>query len=460
MTHQGAPPVATEAWRPPPARVQAAKNGITVRQILVPGRELATVHIAVAPGGASEPAGRDGIAALLAAGCAMGPAGRRDGTFVHELERLGATLTGGADHDGSQLTAVVPGRGLPALLDMLVPALTSPALDERWIRAAVARRVAASRTEALHPVHRPADAIRRLSYPPGSPYGRTARGGALSLSDVDRDLLGDLHGRWYGPANTSVIVAGDLERWRVGDRAVETFGAWHHPVPAAAPPVALPAARPTWEVHAAPGARQAVLVLGAAVHCPDRERLAGLETAVHTLAGWSPSRLNVALREEMGCSYGFHTDFVARRTGTGHLAEFRVYGAVDADRLAAATDRLLRECADLAERGPADEESRAGAGNLAARVPMLAQSVRELVGQTAAGLRRGFTLDEIAEQAPVLAGLAPAAVRAAARALAPQRLNLALIGDPAGGMAALEPLATALGLPVRRAGGESAVSRR
>ncbi|MFC0529793.1 M16 family metallopeptidase [Phytohabitans kaempferiae] len=450
--------VSAEAWQPPPVRVRTARNGIPVYQIPMPGRELATVHIAVAPGGACEPADRDGIAALLAAGCAMGPARRLEATFVDELERHGATLTGGADHDGSYLTAVVPGHRLPALLDLLAPALARPALDERWIRSAVARRAAASRTESLHPVHRPADTIRRLSYAAGSPYARTARGDAASLSDVDHELLRDLHGRWYGPATTSVIIAGDLDRWRVADRVVDTFGAWDRPVPPAAPPPATPASQPKWEVHAAEGARQAVLVLGAAVHCPDLWRLAGLEAAVHALAGWSPSRLNTALREEMACSYGFHSEFVARRTASGYLAEFRVYGAVDTDRLPAATARLLAECTDLAERGPAVEESRACIANLAALVPMLAQSVREVVEQTAIGLRRGFALDEIAERAPVMAGLPPAAVREAAHALAPRRLNLALIGDPAGGVAALEPLAAALGIPVVRAGGEPAVS--
>lgn len=429
---------------PPAVAVQTLPNGLRLWRVPLPDRRMAAIQVTIHGGDAVEPASRSGLARLLATVCA-----RPADDLTCRLELAGVTLSGDADHDGAFVTALGPGERLAEVAGLVASAVTDPALRTVGHRQAVARRLAAIRSERVHPLQRVRREWRRLVHGADSPYGRDPGGTETTVAALDLAAMADCHQRRYGPASTSVLVTGDLDCWPIADRAAEAFGAWRHEVTEPGPPRPAPASAAAWAIDPAPGASQVMLMTGGMIETADPLTLSALELAVNALGGWFGSRLNLLLRERLGCSYGVHAEFRVRKAATGYLGEYLIYGSVEAPALEMAIAGLVAECAGLAGGELGDAETQAARNSLLSRELMLTQTVQNIAVVTGTRIRCGFGPAELAARIRSLRDVTPAEVAmAAAEHLRPGRLRLAAVGDPLVCERALAPAAAGLGLAV------------
>jgi zinc protease len=147
-------------------------------------------------------------------------------------------------------------------------------------------------------------------------YGSPSNGTAESISGLKAADLSGFYAEHYGPADSVLILAGDLTRAEAEKLARENFGSWTGKAAAVADTFTAPAPPTTHVVIVdKPGAPQTALSaygLGVAESSPDAEALSLLN---YTLGGSFGSRINMNLREVHGYTYGAHSWFESYRDG-------------------------------------------------------------------------------------------------------------------------------------------------
>jgi zinc protease len=161
-----------------------------------------------------------------------------DDDYFQALERVGATdLNGTTNEDRTNYFQNVPSSALDVALWMesdrmghLLGAITQEKLDEQ--RDVVKNE---KRQSEDSPYGKVFDILTENSYPAGHPYSWTVIG---SMADLDAASLEDVH-EWfeayYGAANATLVVAGDVDAADVRERVQRYFG--HIP---AGPPLTRP----------------------------------------------------------------------------------------------------------------------------------------------------------------------------------------------------------------------------
>ena len=151
-----------------------------------------------------------------------------DDDFFKPLEEIGATnLNGTTNSDRTNYYATVPVPALDRLLWMLsdqmgylLPAVTQAKLDEQ--RGVVKNEKRQGENRPYGKVH---EALGTALYPAGHPYSWTTIG---SMEDLDRASLDDVRewfNTWYGAANATLVVAGDIQPEEVKRKVEHYFGA-------------------------------------------------------------------------------------------------------------------------------------------------------------------------------------------------------------------------------------------
>jgi zinc protease len=296
-------------------------------------------------------------------------AGHYNRDAAHGIGRLTAAVLGeearanvvaiGAEH--AQIALIEPSGGFDTALRELARTVQSPVLDPAAIARLRDDAVRASDSRLLNYSVR-ARALRRLfgeEHPASVPaIGRTAQ-----LRDVERDDVVLFHRARYVPADSALVIVGDVERERAFARAEAELGAWQMTAPLPerpAPPRRLVMRHELHVYHwRSPQARITVAQYAPRIGSDDRLAFTVLGLI---LAGPSTARIGHELRSEQGVTYGVISDLDLRRdhgvwwietaVGWRHLVPSlqRIAAAlrrateepVGADELAIAT-RLYRE---------------------------------------------------------------------------------------------------------------------
>ena len=337
-----APPVPTEFRLANGARVLVVENHRL---------PLVSVRITIASAGARGDGARAGLAALTADLLDEGAGTRSALELPEELERLGASLTIGAGADATELT-------LDTLAATLAPslALTADVVMRPRLTAADFARIKAERLADLALRVDQPTAIARLvfnrvvfgAHPYAPPIeGEAATVGALELADVTRFFRAS-----YGPAAATIVVVGDVTIADLRRQLEAALGGWRGKavVPKRAPAPA--AAAPTVAFIDRPGAPQSVVAIGRLGPDAADPQQAAHEIVNTALGGSFASRLNTALREEKGYTYGVGSTFIRNQWA----GAWRVFSQIRTDvTTAAIKDALAIIAATAAAPLPPDE---------------------------------------------------------------------------------------------------------
>jgi zinc protease len=401
-------------------------NGMRVWTVRHPQVPLVAFMLLVRRGAASDPQGRDGLAAVTADMLDEG-SGERSAIEIHEaLARLGAQFDTDIGSDATVASVTVLSRFAQRALGLLSDIVVRPALrEEDFTRV---RQLRLHRLTQLRdmPSALADRAFLRLLYG-AHPYGHSPIGSETTLASMTVDDVRAFHARTIRPAVATLIAVGDCDHGAIVRLATEAFADWIGGADAEVSDGDAPPQAAAITVVPRPRAPQSELRIGhvaAARSTPDYHPLVVANTI---LGGQFVSRINLNLREHKGLTYGARTSFEFRRLA----GPFALQASVQTSGTAVAIQESIAEIAGIrGERPVTGDELALG---IAALTRGYARSFEtgEQIGRAAMQLALYDLPDDYFEQfvPRIEAVTADDVSRVTARHLDPARLVTVVVGD-------------------------------
>jgi len=431
----------------PQMRRHRLSAGLDLRTIEHRSLPVLALALQVADGSGSDPAGREGLAALTADMLDEGVGDLSALDVAEALERIGAEYHVDVDADATTIAMVTLTRHASRGAELLAGSVLRPSLREEDFSRVRQLRLDRLRQVRDQPAAMAERGLLHLLY--GThPYGHLPIGATGSLRALTSADVAAFHAAAYRPDRATLVMVGDLEHDAMRDIAEAAFGGW-------TPGRGREAARsPVETVTAAPGPSLAIVPregaaqsflrigqLGPPRRTPDYEALLMMNAV---LGGQFVSRMNLKLREEKGYTYGARTGFDWHRQASTFSVETHVDTAATVDAVLDA----LAELTDIRGARPVTEDELAVAKASLTRglprsfetAPQVARIASHLVlydlpdthFEDLSARVRGMRAEEVSQ--------------VAAAHLHPDRFSTLIVGDPAVGARLAQTLG--LGEPV------------
>lgn len=369
--------------RPPRPHRWVTESGLRVLAVRRPTLPQVAVRIVLPAGAAADPAGSDGLAALVGSMLTEGTENLGADELNRRLDRLGASLSVQVGHDTAEVDLLALSETLPQALNLLGEILSRPSFPDEELERVRAETLDALEARLDEPGNVADDALGEALYGPDHPYGQLPLGTLESVATLRREQLVDFHRARYRPSGAILVAAGDIDVAALSGLVESALAGWA----GAAEPVVYPDA--LWQSPLAgerqlipwEEARQSEIRVGG----PGMERRSPdwIPAAVaNYLLGGSTitGRLGANLREEKGWTYGVRSGFSANLRPGGWAIET----AVDAEVTGAALDEIVAELTRfMAEPVPADELRR-GKDALILSLPRAFETPGRIVSRLAA----------------------------------------------------------------------------
>lgn len=341
----------------PPLRVPVPtkvvlENGLTVMVLHKPGLPLIDIEVVVRSGSAADPRDRLGLANFTASMLKAGTTTRSSKAISEEIETRGATLGVRTDEDAIALNTTVLTENADPVLDIVADVLQHPAFDASEIQR-VRQQVLTSLEQIKNDPTEAATAVFQDVVFGNHPYGHVMFGTRANVEKITRSDLQTFYAQHIHPANTAVIIVGDLTVEAATAAISKRLGGWKSTKGIVSAPPGPPAQD---EAHVVvvdrPGAPQSQLRighLGVARNDPDYYALMMCNAV---LGGLFNSRINMNLREDKGYTYGARSSFEFMR-GPG---AFVIGTAVRTDVTDASIREIIKEVAKIRQEDVKAEE--------------------------------------------------------------------------------------------------------
>jgi predicted Zn-dependent peptidase len=377
-------PGAPRAYRFPAVVHRRVAGGEVVAADL-PGQALGVVRLLLDAGAGREPAGREGLASVVANALEEGTHDRDSAAFAVALERLGGTLTTSVDWDVLQVGTQVPVNRLPAAVALVAEAVRMPRLDAEDVSRVRDDEATARRMRWANPGPR-ADAALRAEVFPGQRYGRPMGGDPMSIAAVTVDDVVRFHGERLTHAGV-LLLAADLSRVDLDVLGAAAFaGVPAEPADGRKPMPVAPAGTRRILLVDRPGSVQSALRLGhAAPHRAHPDYVAML-LAGTVLGGAFTSRLNHLIREVRGYTYGVRAEFAQSRRSGRFGVSCSVHTAATAPALVDTVEEITRMAAGGVTEAELDVARSYRAGSLSVEMQSPSAIARALITIVVHGL--------------------------------------------------------------------------
>jgi zinc protease len=203
------------------------KNGLTVIVHEDHSAPIASVNCWYHVGSAREVPGRTGFAHLFEHLMFEGSKDVPEGAFDRWLEAVGGENNGSTQNDRTNYWENVPANAveLPLFLEsdrmgFLVDAMSPQKVDGQRDVVKNERR----QSYENRPYGKVADVLPGALFPAGHPYSWPVIGSMADLSAASYQDVVDFFRKWYGPANASLVVAGDVDAKEVRAEVERWFG--------------------------------------------------------------------------------------------------------------------------------------------------------------------------------------------------------------------------------------------
>lgn len=300
-------------WSFPVSERARLDNGIEVLLYHLPGQHVVSVGLSLDLPLTAEPADLEGVAALTARTLDEGTEAHPGQAFAEAVERCGAELSGGVGYSATTLYLDVPSSRLGEALPLLGEAVTAPQLLDADVERHRTIRLAQVRQQLAQSSERANHAFRRTVLADAARASRMAEGEPPTLAGITGEHVRAFHAVHYGPAGTTLVLAGDFRGDPLADAAA-ALGDWRpdqqraeHQRPTARQRHAFLVDRP--------GSVQADVRFGGFTIDRRDPRWFALQVGARAVGGSFLSRLNRVLREEKGFTYGVHLVNAPMRDG-------------------------------------------------------------------------------------------------------------------------------------------------
>ncbi len=389
---------ASQQWRktpPPPGpapqvhlpvpQTFALANGLKVYFVEDHALPVVAAGVVARAGSEANPEDKGGLATLTAELMSDGTATRDLVKLAEDQEAIGTRITPNATMDGSDANMTVlttyTDRGMELLSDVVEhPAFKPEDLDRR-------------RKQRLVRIQQETDSVSQMAFRVGpklvfgdAPYGAAPTGTTGSVNGLTRGDVQGFYAGHYGPADSALILVGDVTADEARKLAERYFGKWSGTASAAVTLPPAPAPQSTRVVIIdKPGAPQTALyAFGTGVPANSPE-VPTLDIMNYTLGGAFASRINMNLREQHGYTYGAFSFYRQYRAG----GDFITGALVRTDVTAPAAKELMTEVRNFPSHPPTEEELKAAKNFSVQSLP----GEFETVGATTGALASLFLYD-------------------------------------------------------------------
>lgn len=187
---------------------------------------LAAVDIWVRAGSGNETPAQNGVSHMLEHMLFKATKKYGPGEIDREIEGVGAELNGGTSKDWVHFYTTTASQYLPTVVDLIADAITNPEFRPEDIdkeRQVVLDEIARSESDLSW---RAGNLFARTAY--GShPYSLPSSGMKDTILKLTRDDLLAYYHRHYTPANTCVVIAGDVSRQDALDCVKKAFSGFN-----------------------------------------------------------------------------------------------------------------------------------------------------------------------------------------------------------------------------------------
>lgn len=427
-TWRAQPPVPAppREWSFPAIERATLPNGLRVLCARHNNAPLVSVRVVVRLGASVEPADRAGLASLVAALLDEG-AGDRDAlTIAEDVARLGAFLGSGADWDASYVSLDVLSRNVQKGMEIVRDILLEPRFAEEEIDRERDRRLTMIMQQKDDPAFIAARNFSGRVYE-GIRYGTPLVGTEETLGAITRGDVVDHYERIFVPANTSVVLTGDI----VPDDGIglvrELFGGWKRN--AGSLPVPHEPSRreeKRFFIVNRPGSVQSEIRIG---HI-------GVERATQDffpivvmnalLGEVFNSRIMLNLRERHGYTYGARSSFVFRK----HPGPFVVSTAVRSEVTIEAIREIFSELDRIRNEEISEEELAHARDYLVGVFPATVETANDLANRIQEMELYDLPDDYFDDYREKILDVTPVdAARAAERYISPDSATIVIVGE-------------------------------
>ncbi|MEV1331865.1 pitrilysin family protein [Micromonospora costi] len=411
-------------------------NGLTVIAVRRPAVPLVELRLWV-------PFGRVHLArgAMLSQTLLSGTPTMTSVQIAAELQKVGGGLSAGLDPDRLMLTGTSLVTGLDRMLEILAEVLTGATYPKEEVATERDRLVDRIQVAQSQPAHLARVALLKRIFG-RHPY-------AVQTPETDEvravrpGVLRRLHTERVHPADSVLVLVGDVQPERALDATEKALGGWT----GAGRTVDLPPAPPLEPgpllLVDRPGSVQSSLRVAMPAVPRTHPDHAALQLANLVFGGYFSSRWVENIREDKGYTYGPHSLIEHAVAGSVLVAAAEVATEVTGPALLETTYELGR----LASLPPKEDELEQARQYALGTLQLGMSTQAGLAALVSAYAGNGLRLDFLAEHAARLAKATVADVaEAAARYLAPAKAVTVVLGDAeriAPSLAALTPVETA-----------------
>lgn len=422
-------PAVPRSYHFPRVERRTLANGLQLVVASVTKLPIITAVAIVDAGATTEPAGKEGVAALTARLLLEGAAGMDGAALAERFERIGASVEAYADWDSAAVTLSALSNRLPEALALVRDLLRSPMFPGREVSRLKNERLAELLQQLAEPRGLADEQFARAIYEPGARYALPADGDTPTVHALTGDDVRAFYAARYRPSATTLVFSGDVTMAEASALVESLFGDWTGEPPhdrGAAPDAAQPGRLLRVVAKAdAPQSEVRVGHLGLPRNAPDYFDVVVMNAV---LGGLFSSRINLNLREAHGYTYGAFSAFEWRR-GAG---PFVVHTAVKSEVTGEAVREIMTEIDRMQRTEISEDELTLATSYLDGVFPIRYETTAAIAAALANLVIHGLPEDYYDEYRAHVRGVTTAGVlRAAQTHLHPDRLRIVVVGDPA-----------------------------
>ncbi len=425
---EGAPkPLPAKDVSFPAYELKTLPNGMQLVVVQHGEEPAVSLRLLVRAGSAQDPAGKAGVASLVAALLDQGTSTRSAEAIADTIDFVGGTLDTGAGRDLSYAQVVVLKDSLDLALELLADVVRNPAFAPVEIERQRQQLVSALKVSYQDPEYLANVLFDRLAYG-FNPYGFPSNGTPDSVARITRDDLLTFHRRYFAPNNCILALVGDIAPAEAYAGAEKAFGDWaRHDIP-------------TEQVIDPPEPTRRVVVLDKADAVQTEVRIGhlgiprkhrdymALDLAIKILGGEGANRLHRVLRTERGLTYGASADMETLKRSGELMAETNTRSEATAEVLRLMVDEFAR-----LRREPVREQELADAkAYMTGNFPLTIETPDQIATRVLNVLFYDLPVDDLQTfRQRVNAVTVDDVARVAREYLKPDRLSVVLVGNAA-----------------------------
>ena len=411
----------------PPFQEATLANGLHLLVVHNDKQPVVAVSLSFPAGSVYDPAGKSGVADMLAALLTKGAGKRSAEEISAAIEGVGGSLGAGASSDFLTLRSEVLANNAKLAFELIADAAIRPTLPEKEVELIRKQTLSGLQLEQGQPASIAAHAFLRGLFG-DQPYGRYAD--PKSVNAITRDDLVAFHKARLRPSGALLVVAGSLSLAQAKALAQAAFAGW---TGAAATTVALakpPASRSALDivlVHR-PGSVQSNIVVGNLTWPPTDSRSYAARIANKILGGGANARLFMILREQKSWTYGAYSNLNSNRNAGYFQATSEVRTEVTDSALVEMLAQLKRIGAETVPALEFDQAKNAMTGTF----PLSIETAGQVAAQVANAKLLGLPADYVQTYRQKLSAVTATQMQAAAKAaIRPGQALVVVVGDGA-----------------------------